>query len=154
MKNKCASKHYFFEDEFFIRIGKYLMGQYIVYLSYYKSKCIGGALVLISDDYIHYHLSATEQETRKLGTANLLRHTAITDHLKKKKAIHFGGGNTNDPNDSLFKYKKGFSKELLNFYIGKVTICKESYDNVCRKWSDNHPVKNKEYNHIFLKYRF
>lgn len=154
MNEKGASKQYFFEDDFFIRIGKKLMGQYIVYLSYYRSKCVGGALVLVSDNYIHYHLSATEKETRKLGTANLLRHTAIIDHLKKKKAIHFGGGNTNDPNDSLFKFKKGFSKELLNFYIGKVIINKGSYDNVCRKWSDNHPKKNKEYNHIFLKYHF
>ena len=35
------------------------------------------------------------------------------------KYLHFGGGRTNDQNDSLLKFKKSFSNTLSEFYIGE-----------------------------------
>jgi len=115
---------------------------------------IGGVLTLNWGDFVHLHLSATDFETRNLGVANLLRHTAIVDHLNKERLFHFGGGLTNDPNDSLFRFKRGFSHELAEFWVLKVMIDEERYLEAIHRWEAKNSEKAKALSQIFLRYRF
>lgn len=150
-----AREDYYFSDGYFAAIGTELKGSFKVYLAQVNGEDIGGALVLFSKDYISYHLSANLKEARAFEPATLLRHSVIMDALESsKQAILFGGGKTADPKDSLFVFKKGFSKETAEFYVGKLVFDRERYKAVCEQWAKLNPEKIKTYGAYFLRYKF
>ncbi|MBZ5557423.1 MAG: GNAT family N-acetyltransferase [Acidobacteriia bacterium] len=149
-----AGAEYFFPDAYFDRIADTLAGQYSVFLATLDGREIGGVLTLQSERFVHLHLSATDRNTRGLGTANLLRHAAIVAHLGAGRTFHFGGGLTNDPADTLLQFKKGFAKETARFYIGKVTPEPAVYRAFCERWERAHPDGVGAAGTMFQKYRF
>ena len=48
----------------------------------------------------------------------------------KIKYLHFGGGRTNDENDSLLKFKKSFSNKETEFFIGEKIYNKILYNQL------------------------
>ena len=49
------------------------------------------------------------------------------------KLFCLGGGKTPDPDDTLLRFKKRFSKKYFNFFTGKKIHNKEMYDFLCQK---------------------
>jgi len=154
MNDVSADEFYRFGDDYFQRIGEKLDGYYKVFLAHHDGKQIGGALTLNGDNLVHLHLSATDKGTRHFGTASLLRHSAIMANLHNMTTFHFGGGVTNQPDDSLLRFKQAFSTEHCQYHIGKVTVDSAVYREVCAKWDEANPDKKDRYDSIFLKYRF
>jgi lipid II:glycine glycyltransferase (peptidoglycan interpeptide bridge formation enzyme) len=144
-----------FNEEYFLDIGRNLSGRYVLYLAYLESKVIGGALVLSSDSVLGYHLSAVKTDYRKLGVANYLRYEVIRDNLgSAMKEINFGGGLSGNPDDSLLRFKKGFSSQVLPFYIGKYTAVETLYQEVAGLWGSMYPELTEKYENYHLKYRY
>ena len=151
---KEADYIYSFGENYFYEIGKKLNNCSMVYLAKQSGKIIGGALILFSKKIAHYHLSAVDSKAKTTGTASLLRHYVINDLIDKKEILHFGGGKTNHPSDSLLRFKMRFSNELGAYHIGKVMINQQLYQEICACWSEKYPEKTKIYKDFFLKYRF
>lgn len=150
-----ADSFYYFDDAFLKRIYKYLKDNFVVFIAYLEEKVVGGALIFFTREVVYYFLSASLGEGRQCGAANLLRHEAASFARRQDiRMINFGGGKTSEQNDSLFKFKKGFSKETKDFYIGKVLVNEKEYSRLCKEWWDTSSLKQREENGCnFLKYR-
>lgn len=84
---------------------------------------IGSSIFLLGKEIIHYHLSGSDYDFRSYYPSDLILSETIKWAQEHNfKMLHLGGGHGKD--DSLFKFKKGFSNTTLPFYIGKRGVCK------------------------------
>jgi hypothetical protein len=150
-----AQEYYYFNDRYFDKIAQSLDGSYEVYLAVINGIYIGGALVLITDDFVYYHLSANLKDYRQYDAASLLRHSVIMAHLNgKRRILLFGGGKTAAVNDSLLIFKQGFSPERSQFYVGKMILDQEKYETLIAKWAKQFPTLVDQYKYHLLKYKY
>ena len=155
MKEKKTEDYYFFSDNYFLKIYKNLKNNFFIILAKREEQVIGGALVLTMGDHAILHLSATLKKFSNLGIASFLRHEVIKTCFEMEiKKINFGGGLTPEHNDSLLKFKKGFSKEIKKYFIGKFVSNEKMYKEACSIWDKNYKKNNLKYSKYFLKYNY
>lgn len=152
-----TSKFYRFSKDFFHQIYYNLKGKYHLLLAYdTDNKPIAGAILLQDERVMYYYLSATTDIARAVGASNLLRHQAILFSKQQGlELINFGGGLSSSDEDTLYKYKKTFSKEECPFYIGKAIFNHNIYEDLCHKWKEKASKEAVDkYGNYHLKYRF
>jgi len=124
MKNCHASRKYFFPPSFikdhFSRLSAVLIN------INYHGKLIGASMFISGGSYIHYHLSGSNNDIIGLYPSAL----TIWNAIKWAKengftGLHLGGGLGR--NDSLFNFKRGFSKAVNPYYTGKIIFNREQY---------------------------
>ena len=155
MQRIDADKYYNFNDLFFKNISHILSDYCFVFIAYENQSNIplGALLLLIHKNKAHYFLSARSHLCDNNAVNNYLLDNAIIFTKKNKcTKFHLGGGNTLNENDSLFKFKKNFSKKIHEFYISKKIIQPNVYNSVCEVWGKNNPCKAQEFNNYLLKY--
>lgn len=148
MKYVEAKKYYFFSDEYFKDLSE-LKGLFFLSIKKDELPLSSGAF-MIYKNYGHYHLGGNNKEMTAFKPMHFLLWEAIV--LAKENGcryFHFGGGRTGADNDNLLRFKKNFSKETKQFYIGKRILNKEIYDKVLRQWE----IKSGEKADILLAYR-
>lgn len=155
MKRLQAEEFYFFNDKY-----------YQLFIDSFKDKAflgtvkkdgelICGALFMFSEDYGHYHLEGSNHKYSKLAANNLLLwKTALEFHELGVKEFHLGGGYNSEPDNSLLKFKKSFSDNTKDFYIGKWIFNHDKYDELKNNWSKNNPDKVDRFGRLLLCYRF
>lgn len=67
--------------------------------------------------------------------------------------VHFGGGTSGDPENSLLKYKMNFSQTLSEFWIGKKVHNQAVYDQIVEQWKQKYPVSYEAHKVMLLGYR-
>jgi len=124
-KNKAPRKYYFSFD--FIK--KHFNFKTLLIYCKNKDNILGSSAMFIEGKWImHYHLSSTNYYF-KTSPSRAVLWTAIKRAKEKGlRWFHFGGGRAT--NDSLFDFKKGFSKNYLPFYIGKIIFNEEIYNKL------------------------
>lgn len=149
MINVGAKEYYYFDDYYYDSMSK---SENCILLNVkMDEEIVASALFLFYGDYFHYHLSGSVKEYCKLGPNNLLIWEAIKLACsKEKKAFHLGGGLTDSLDDSLFKFKSSFSKNIADFYIGKRIHNKKVYEKLISEWEK----KNNRKSNLFLQYRY
>jgi lipid II:glycine glycyltransferase (peptidoglycan interpeptide bridge formation enzyme) len=126
-----------------------------LYLAYHDEELLGGFLLFHYSKKANNFLSAGSLSHKKYNINDYLQVVAIRGAVEKKcKWIHFGGGNSNDKNDSLLRFKSKFSKTCSDFYIGKKIHNQDVYDKVVGQWTDRYPEKTHLFNNHLLKYRY
>ena len=134
MERNHAKDYYYFDDEYFEDILKYFKKNVLLVEAIFEGKTIACGLYFIYNKTIHIHLSGTLSEYLYLSPAYILRYS-VTLWGKENgyELIHHGGGRSNDENDSLFTFKKGFAKNTqFDFYVGKKIWNKRIYDELCK----------------------
>lgn len=134
-----AEQFYYFDDSYYRRLWN---NQEIVLLQVKKIEEQGGqddvlaaAFFMGCGEYFHYHLAGSKKEYLKLAPNNLLLWEAIRYGKRHGyKKMHFGGGLTNEETDSLFQFKKKFSRDTNIFYIGKRVHNYEVYSALVNEW--------------------
>ena len=122
-KNK-ASKKYYFPLEF-INDHFNLLNAILIKLKYEK-RVIGASMFIFGDKIIHYYLSGAAYGLKSLYPSNLILWEAIKWAKENDfKLLLLGGGRGR--NDSLFEFKRGFSKDIIPFYIGKKVFDVKAY---------------------------
>jgi len=154
MKRDNALKYYFFNDNFFNSMFNDLKSNCTIFCAKYKEKIIASTVVLYSEKFEHYHLSSIKNEYMSLGVNNLLLYEICKwGHNKKILRFHLGGG-YESPNDSLYKFKRSFTKvEPLNFYIGRAIYDREKYNFLVEKRQHLDEAFNSK-NEYFPRYRW
>jgi hypothetical protein len=138
-----AKKKYFFKRSYYDEIKKSLNNDYQIISCKYKGEIISSILILHNNYYAHCHLIGSSDLSRKLSANNLLHHEVVNWCKNINiKVLHFGGGVGNDDQDPVFKFKKSFSDELNDFFIGERIINKHIYDKLVISNSKNKIVKN------------
>ena len=67
--------------------------------------------------------------------------------------VHFGGGTSGDPENSLLHYKMNFSKTLSEFWIGKKVHNETVYNQIVEQWKENYPDSYATHKQMLLGYR-
>ena len=110
---------------------------------------------MYSKYYGHYHLEGSNFAYSSLGANNLLLwKTALEFHKLGVREFHLGGGYNSAPDNSLLKFKKAFSNNLNEFYIGKWIFNPDKYSEIKARWAENNPDKVNQYGSFLLCYRF
>ena len=114
-KNK-ASKKYYFSIEF-LNDHFNLLKSILIEVKY-NNRIIGTSMFIFWDKIIHYYLSGAAYDSKSLYPSDLILLESIKWAKENNfKLLHLGGGRAK--NDSLFEFKKGFSNDIIPFYIGK-----------------------------------
>lgn len=132
MRSKHAKACYFFPTAYFNAL-KTLAGSVEIVNAKLGSEIIASVLYLKYGEFIHAHLAA--------ATAVGYKNRAV-ETIKANRALraqeegflwnHLGGGLTNDPNDSLLRFKRKFSKsEPFTFCLGRSIFDNEVYSALC-----------------------
>lgn len=150
-----AEDFYYFGESYYRDYAREMTGKGFLGMVRLGQKVIGAALFMYSDRYAHYHLAGSDREYATYGINNFLLWNTIKE-LKKKhvEEFHLGGGRGASEDDSLFKFKKSFSRNTRNFCIGKCIYNKEEYDKACREWERKHTELIPVYGNRLLKYRY
>lgn len=134
MDRNRASDYYYFEDEYFNACLEYFRENIIFIEVLYENKVIAAAFYFVYGDIIHAHLSGTLNEYLNLSPAYIIKYaTAMWAKENGIKLIHYGGGTTNKKDDSLYIFKRKFTKGTeFKFYTGKKIWNKEKYEELCK----------------------
>ncbi len=147
MKNKNAQKELLFSKKYF----EDLYESHIAHLIIAKNKnnnTIGGSIFIIKEKCVsYYHLSAFRENMPGLNNYILSLGIELA-YSKQSNTMILGGGTSDNMNDSLLKFKLSFSKEMLDFFIGKFIVNEDKYFSLIKK------CKNNKYKNYFLRYRY
>ena len=149
MKRNNALDYYYFKVDYFDKL--FIRNDAQLFEVIKDDRIIAMGIILFGKEIAHYHLSANTEDSLKLN-ANYYLLDRTFNYSKEfgKKYFLLGGGRTNNLDDSLFRFKKKFSKDLLDFYISGKIYNQKKYAQYIKTWEDitgNEDVK------YFLKYR-
>jgi hypothetical protein len=149
MKRLQADDYFYFNNDYYNELLKLIPDNMVVLEAIFEKKVIASSLFMYMGENIHYHLSGSICEYMNLCPNNLMVFYGIEYGINKGlKRLHLGGGTTNQEDDSLLRFKKGFSRDLSEFYIGKRIHNKEIYKFLINKWEEKNNIKAE----IFLQY--
>ena len=136
MIRNLAENSYFFNDNYFSKLID--SKNTFVVTAFKDSKLISAAIFLMSGDYMEYHLSGTSQEGLLSNANKALLHEAIMyAKVLGIKFAHLGGGSSQMNDDTLLLFKSGFSKDTINYSIGKRVIKKTVYEQLSKRKKNN-----------------
>lgn len=140
-----AEEYYFFKPEFYQSIVYDLKGKWLMAAAKLDGKIIGMSIMLFCNGHVHYHLSGSILEYRKLNATNLILYeTAKYGAEHGFRLFHLGGG-VGSGEDPLYKFKKAFNKDGdLQFSISKDMFDQNSYDMLVEMRKKNDPTFNAE----------
>jgi len=121
-----ASPNYYFDEQYFTNLLNSTTLESKLILIYNGPELICGAIVLLSNEIIRNHLSATAAHYLKESPSKLMTdEISMIGRRTGKKIFHLGGG-VGGREDNLFKFKKHFSDLLLNdtlwCYINNIEV--------------------------------
>lgn len=155
MKRLSADRFYYFKDSYYREYICKMQGRGFLGTVRLDGQVISAALFMYSEQYGHYHLAGSDRMYASYGVNNFLLWNTIRELKKRKvKEFHLGGGTGASVDDSLLKFKKSFSRDEKDFYIGKCIFDQEAYDDICRKWEKRHPELIPIYGGRLLRYRY
>lgn len=148
MDKVVATPYYYFNEDYYNTIGK--NDNYNILNVRKDDKVIAAAIFMNYGIYMHYHLAGSNQAYLGCAPNNLLLWEAIK-YAKQLNCqlFHLGGGLSDSREDSLFKFKSSFSKDYLEFYIGKRVHNNEVYNYLIEIWEKRNGIKA----NILLQYR-
>ena len=131
MKFNTASKKYNFDFQFFINNFRNLKDKINLFVAELEGKMISGSLFINHNESIHYYFSGTNSNYRNFYPNNLIIWEAIKWAKSREISnLNLGGGRSNSDSDSLFKFKKGFSDIVKDFYTIGLVYNNRMYNNL------------------------
>ncbi len=150
MDRNGADEFYYFSESYFQNILSLLPDNSLFSFIHYQGKIISAELNYFGNHYAYGFVGGTLADYFKVAPNSFLRFELIKQ-LKALNVCYYsiGGGITKD--DSKYKFKKSFSKNIENkFYIGKKIHNQDVYNEVIKQWELKFkPVSNNK----LLKYR-
>lgn len=155
MGRKNAAAHLCHGRPYFEALKEALGAQLHLFAVRLGSKMICAGLFTHWDGIVQYHLSGSLSEYMKLAPAKLLLNSVRLWATGKGYGIlHLGGGTAPGAENSLFRFKAGFSKERHVFRVWQWVVQEEVYAQVCRQrneWRFRHGLEMQP--NFFPEYR-
>lgn len=140
MRQVGASSRYFFPNEYYSTLFSRLSSNVLVSEVWdHDGDLLASGLFMLHNSTLHYHLSGSAAGAARLGANNLLIwQMAQWGLLAGVTSLHLGGGV--ETNDSLFKFKRSFGGQLLNFSTYGLIVDQEAFVDATGDTShDVHP---------------
>lgn len=118
----------------------FLSNKTIQFIAMFQNEPVGMITAIFDGKYMHGHLGGTLTEYLNLSVYSLLYWEMIKTAKKMGlNYLHVGGGVTSEDNDPLFVFKKHFSNNLSDFYIGKKIHNIDIYNKTVYQWIREYP---------------
>ena len=149
-----ADGFYYFEPSYYEQLKKNIEYKFLGIVKY-KNKVVAGAIFFYQLPYGHYHLAGSDISALKLSPNNFLLWGATRELMNRGVSyFHLGGGTNGDEENSLYQYKRKFSKHEYQFSLGKLIFNNSLYQNICKDWEAANPDKVEKFKYILLKYKY
>ena len=140
MQRKRAAKNYFFSRDYFRRFFERLGARAYLMIAELEGRVLAGGIFVEYDGIVQYHLSASDEEFRRLApTKLLLEEVRLRSAERGNHTFHLGGG-TGGSSDSLFEFKSSFSRRKHPFHIWSAVIEPAAYEELCRRRNEADPL--------------
>lgn len=150
-----AEAFYFFDEKYYQTFCECFKGNAFLGTVRKDDTMICAALFMYSSNYGHYHLEGSNHAFSNLAANNLLLwKTALEFHRLGIREFHLGGGYNSASDNSLLKFKKSFSGNTKDFYIGKWIFNEAKYAELKKNWQELNPEKVEKFGHFLLCYRY
>jgi len=155
LNNLNGEDFYRFSNDYYEGIRESLGKDSFLGLVYFNDKIISAIIFFLYGVYGHAHLGGSLAEYFNYCPNNFLFFKAAL-YLKGKgvKFFHFGGGTDGSEDNLLYKFKKRFSKNEFDFFIGKMVLNEGVYQRACLEWESMFPEKKELFKKFLLKYRY
>lgn len=128
-----ANKSYYFDQNYFAGLLNANEFENELVLIYDGAEMICGALILVSENVVRNHLSATSEKYLKESPSKLLTdEISLIGRRLGKKIFHLGGG-VGGKEDSLFQFKSYFSDLRINDRIWCYVSDQQIYNELLHK---------------------
>lgn len=154
MKQKNTTAYYFFPKEYFYELKQKLRGSVELVNALYDGEIVACVLLLKCGSYIHTHLTTTTPEGNEKRAVGYIKSSrALLAKDEGFKWCHLGGGITNNPDDSLLRFKKKFSKtQPFDFCIGKNIYNTAAYAALCALAADRKKLSDDAFFPLYRGY--
>lgn len=143
-----------FGPAYFNGVRRFLARQALLVRVEADGRLVAASLCLVHRDTLIYHLSASLPEGKAVLANDLLLFTLLEAGAARGCAEAFlGGGLSDSPEDSLFRFKEKFATDTTQTHIGTKVHAQPAYDRLCADWAAANPEKAARYGRFFLKYR-
>lgn len=147
MRRVNASRYYFFSEPYFQELVAQSSAPARVHLfiAQFEGKSVAAGLFLECNGILQYHLSGTRDAFLPLSPMKLLLdEVRLWANCQKLGVFHLGGGNGGQE-DSLFKFKAGFSDRRHKFPIWRWVLMPDLYVQLIKakqRWNDQNNYRN------------
>lgn len=143
MRRVGATTNYYYAKEYFYNFLNNDDFEAKLLVAIKNDKIIAGAIFTITNKIMQYHLAGTTKEFIKETPMKLILDEArLLGNKTTAEWLHLGGGVAGSDEDSLFRFKSGFSKDFKQFSVWKLIINEELYSllSIGKKESDYFPL--------------
>lgn len=154
MDKLSAEELYYFQDSYYQNLKNNIHDSFLGLVEH-ESKIVAAAIFFYSLPYGHYHLAGSDRSDLNLSPNNFLLWNAAKELTNRGvQKFHLGGGTDGSEDNSLYQYKRKFSKSEFQFSFGKLMFNQEVYDSVVAEWEANNSEKADKLKCILLKYKY
>ena len=146
-----ASEYLRFSSEYFAHLANIVQNsdEILIFEVHRHNQCIAASMIFNEKNALHYHLGGMDKDFKEFYPSVYLFSEVIKfGNSRNRKILHLGGGLSMDQNDGLFRFKKGFSRTTLDFYIGKKIHNHPVYKELSEKWSALSNKKSSRFLHF------
>jgi hypothetical protein len=142
MQRVNAPAHYFFNLDYFNNFLSATDFSSVLLLAYYNNEIAAGAIFTMINNIMQYHLAGTAEVFLKKAPMKLIIDEArLLANSRKLTYFHLGGGVGGSDDDSLFKFKSGFSNLNYVFKVWKYIVDEEKYDAITKMKCSGKEIK-------------
>lgn len=129
-----ASAYYYFDKAYFHSfLNNPYFGNKLLSVKY-EGQIIASAIFTITDKIMQYHLAGTVEAFIRLTPMKLILDEArLLGNELGLEFLHLGGGVGGSDDDSLFRFKSGFSDLFHQFSVWKYILDEEKYDYLVKE---------------------
>ena len=149
-----ADGFYYFDPSYYDQLKNTIQNRFLGIVKH-EEKVVAGAIFFYQLPYGHYHLAGSDKSALKLSPNNYLLWAAAKELTRRGvKHFHLGGGTDGSEENSLYQYKRKFSKHEYQFALGKMIFNPSLYEDICVEWAAANPEKADKMKNILLKYKY
>ena len=149
-----ADGFYYFEPKYYEQLKNTIKNRFLGIVKH-EGKVVAGAIFFYQHPYGHYHLAGSDKSALKLSPNNFLLWGASKELTQRGvRLFHLGGGTDGSEENSLYQYKRKFSKHEYQFVLGKMIFNPSLYEDICAEWAASNPEKAEKLKYILLKYKY
>lgn len=133
MERNHAPEYYDFGHGYFSECLARFREHILLIEAVYEGRPVAAGLYFAYGKRLHAHLSGTRSEYLYLSPAYIVHYAAVVWGKERGyDLVHWGGGRTNDPRDSLYQFKKKFGQHTeFDFFVGRRVWDRSAYDRLC-----------------------
>lgn len=144
MRRTGATDYYFFDRSYFVRLRELLGEKLHLFVVLQDGVVTSGGLFTLCNSIIQYHLGGTDSRYLELAPSKLLFDTVRLWGVNVGATIFHLGGGLGSQQDSLFRFKSGFSNLQCQFKVWRMIVNPEVYEELTERrriWSETNNLK-------------